>query len=259
MTIVIGTSDTGKTTLVTRLAGQLACRGFRVAVVDADLGQSEIGPPTTIGLGRVDGPVPRLAAARVEALYFVGATSAAHALRATALGTGTMVARARAAGFDRVLVDTSGLIAPGLGGALKEAKIRAVDPDLLVCLQRATECEHILARYADAARPEILRLPALAPGHRRSTDERRRHRMAALAAYFGAARTVEIDLALLADATPTAALAGRLVGLLDAAGETLGIGRIARVYAARATVTVETPVARGTIAGVVVGRETYPR
>lgn len=229
-----------------------------MGVVDADLGQSEIGPPTTIGLGRVAGPLPRLAAAPVEALYFVGATSAAYELRATALGTGTLVARARAAGFERVLVDTSGLIAPGLGRALKEAKIRAVDPDLLICLQRATECEHILARYDGAERPEILRLPALARGRRRSAEDRRRHRRVALEAYFAGARRVEIDLARVAarrDATRP--LDGALVGLLDAAGETLGIGRLAGINVARRTLTVETPVGADAVARVVVGRETY--
>lgn len=224
MTIVIGTSDTGKTMLVTRLAGQLASRGLRVAVVDADLGQSEIGPPTTIGLGRVDGPLPRLAAAHVEALYFVGATSAAHALRATALGTGAMVARARAAGFDRVLVDTSGLIAPGLGGALKEAKIRAVDPDLLVCLQRATG-DPAAARPGTGA-PALDRRAATTPD--------------------GGARSLLRDRAGGGDRS-------------GAPGGRHADRRARGHYAARATVTVETPVARGTIAGVVLGRETYPR
>src|SRR3989442_7161458 len=53
VTLILGTSDTGKTSLTARLAGALAARGERVAVVDADVGQSEIGPPTTVGLGHV--------------------------------------------------------------------------------------------------------------------------------------------------------------------------------------------------------------
>ena len=49
VTMVVGASDTGKTTLTAYLAGALAARGETVAVVDADVGQSEIGPPTTVG------------------------------------------------------------------------------------------------------------------------------------------------------------------------------------------------------------------
>ena len=43
--------------------------------MDADLGQSDIGPPTTVGLGRVRLPVERLGDAEVVGLYFVGSTS----------------------------------------------------------------------------------------------------------------------------------------------------------------------------------------
>src|SRR5438445_653861 len=40
VTLILGTSDTGKTSLTARLAGALAARGERVAVVDADVGRS---------------------------------------------------------------------------------------------------------------------------------------------------------------------------------------------------------------------------
>ena len=66
--VVIGESDTGKTTLVTALANAAFARGFGVGIVDADLGQSEIGPPTTIGLGRVRGPLARMGDAEQIAL-----------------------------------------------------------------------------------------------------------------------------------------------------------------------------------------------
>src|SRR2546422_11318686 len=72
VTLILGTSDTGKTSLAARLAGALAARGDRVAVVDADVGQSGIGPPTTHGLGRGTGELARLAAAQEPALELGG-------------------------------------------------------------------------------------------------------------------------------------------------------------------------------------------
>src|SRR5438477_8530412 len=110
VTVIVGASDAGKTTLVAQLAGELAARGGPVAIVDADIGQSEIGPPTTVGLGRVTRQLGRPADAEVVALRFVGATSAARDLRATVQATGQLVDRARALGFERVIVDTSGLV-----------------------------------------------------------------------------------------------------------------------------------------------------
>src|SRR2546425_1375897 len=143
VTLILGTSDTGKTFLTARLAAALAARGERVAVVDADVGQSEIGPPTTVGLGRVSRALARLGDAEVWALEFVGDTSPVRYIRETAEATGRLVRRALSAGFERVLVDTGGLVEGPLGLALKRAKIRAVDPDLVLVLQRRDESEPI--------------------------------------------------------------------------------------------------------------------
>jgi len=158
VTLILGTSDTGKTSLTARLAAALAARGERVAVVDADVGQSEIGPPTTVGLGRVSGALARLGDAEVWALEFVGDTSPVRYIRETAEATGRLVRRALDAGFERVLVDTGGLVEGPLGLALKRAKVRATDPDLVLVLQRREESEPIARALESAARPTVLRL-----------------------------------------------------------------------------------------------------
>src|SRR3989475_4117138 len=143
VTLILGTSDTGKSSLTARLAGARAARAERVPVVDADVGQSEIGPPTPVGLGHVAGAPARLGDAEVIALEFVGDTSPVRYIRETADATGRLVRRALDAGFERVLVDTGGLVEGPLGLALKRAKVRAADPDLVLVLQRSDESEPI--------------------------------------------------------------------------------------------------------------------
>jgi polynucleotide 5'-hydroxyl-kinase GRC3/NOL9 len=91
-------------------------------------------------------------------------------------------------------VDTSGLIQGELGRELKQHKIDLVDPDLVVCLQRGGECEHVLRPYAGAARPAVLRLAPSAATRRRSPEERRQHRERSLRDYFAGARVVTLDL-----------------------------------------------------------------
>jgi polynucleotide 5'-hydroxyl-kinase GRC3/NOL9 len=260
VTLVIGASDTGKSSLVTDLAGALAAGGGPVAIVDADLGQSDVGPPTTVGLGRVRGPIERLADAELLGLEFLGVTSPVTCLGETADATARQVRRALDAGCARVLVDTSGLVQGGLGVALKRLKIARVAPDVLLVLQAADECEAILRALPRPA-PAVVRLPA-APAARRSAAARRRARQRALDAHLAGAVTVTLDLArvparpaLPGRGPATIDAAGALVGLDARDGRTLGLGWISALDGGR--LTVQTPVDAGRVAAVAIGRERY--
>jgi polynucleotide 5'-hydroxyl-kinase GRC3/NOL9 len=261
VTLVIGASDTGKSTLITSLASALAARGRRVAVVDADLGQSDIGPPTTVGLGLVHAPLARLADAELVGLEFLGVTSPALCPRETAEATARQVQRALDAGCAHVLVDTSGLVEGRFGQALKRLKIARVAPQALLVLQRARECEPILAALSEPL--TIVRLPA-APTTRRSATVRRLARERSLAAHLAGAVAVHLDLRRVV-ARPAPAGRGlavvevvdALVGLDARDGRTLGIGRVRTVDLASARLTVETRVKRARIAAVAIGRERY--
>ena len=267
-TLLLGDVDTGKTSLATFLANGLYRTGFRVGVVDADLGQSEIGPPTTIGLGRVLWFLDRLGDAEVAGLFFVGSTSPAGHVEATVAGTRRMAERGEALGCERLIVDTSGLVAGDLGRSLKQRKIERLDPDLVICLERARECEPILRGFSGRARPEILRLPVGERGRRRSAEERRRHRARALDHYFESAVTRRVPLAGLvwprtSDGRHDArapfpgldGLEGALVGLVEAGGDTLGLGTIRAVDPIERALVVDTPVRDLNVAGVRRGRD----
>jgi polynucleotide 5'-hydroxyl-kinase GRC3/NOL9 len=262
VTLVLGAGDTGKTTLVAGLAAALMRAGHTVAVVDADLGQSDVGPPTTVGLGRVRRPIERLDEVEVTGLEFLGVTSPATCLRETAEATARLVARALAEGCDRVLVDTSGLVQGDLGRALKRVKIDRVRPDVVIALERAGECEPILSAYASGP-PTIVRLPA-ARTTPRSAASRRQQRMRALDAHLAGSAPVTLDLARVpARPVPTRRglavidIAGVLVGLDDHDGRTRGLGWIRAIDARKARLTVETAVDGEAIAAVAIGRERY--
>jgi len=263
VTLVLGANDTGKTTLVTRLAGALADAGHAVGVVDADLGQSDVGPPTTVGLGRVRAPIARLAEAELVALEFLGVTSPARCMRETAAATARLVRRALDLGCTRVVVDTSGLVTGPFGLALKRLKIDQVAPDVLIALQRAGECEPILSAYAGAARPAIVRVPA-GPTRRRSPAARREARLRALEAHLAGAAPVTLDLARVAVRAAPGARGltvgeadGVLVGLDAGDGRTLGLGRVREIDPTQTRLTVDTGVDAAQIAAVAIGRERY--
>ena len=256
--VVIGASDAGKTTLVTALGGELAARGVRVGVVDSDVGQSEIGPPTTVGLGEIRGRVARLSDAALIAFHFVGVTSPARDIRGVVEATRRMVARARAEALGPILVDTSGLVLGWPGQRLKHQKITVLDPDVVLVLERDDECAPIVARWAGASRPRVLRLPARGRPGSRTQTARRRHRQQAFDAYFRHARVISLARSAITLATPPGVAAGQAVGavcgLEDTDGNTLAMGIVEDVTPE--VVRVRAPLQPGARATAVrIGRE----
>jgi polynucleotide 5'-hydroxyl-kinase GRC3/NOL9 len=190
---LLGATDTGKTTFLAWLANALYARGQRVAVVDADIGQSSVGPPTTIGLALLGQPIRTAHELVPVGLYFVGAMSPRAHLLPMIVGTKRLVDRGHALGAAHVLVDTSGFITGDVGRTLKQYKISLVAPDLIICFQRAGECEGILRGYRRSHKPQVLRLDAAVACRRRGMEERRWYREGALQRYFADAQPVRLS------------------------------------------------------------------
>lgn len=189
--IALGDVDSGKSTFCAILASAQARAGRRVAVVDADVGQSDIGPPAAVSMGIVPGPIERLEEVPASAIDFVGATSPAGHLLQAATST-AIITRKAGAQADLVIVDTTGMIRGGPARALKAAKIALLSPDWLVVLQREEEAEPILAPYRFSKRPQTVRLPVSKDVQRKTFDERRLKRQRKFAEYFGGASTMRL-------------------------------------------------------------------
>ena len=262
MVLVVGAAEAGKSTFAAWLANALHARGLTVAIVDADVGQSEIGPPATVGFGRVRRPLTRTGDAELLEFEFVGVTSPGRRPWRIVEAAGLMSARARAA-FDRVIVDTSGFIGGGFAGAVKQRKITAVDPDVVVAIQVADEAEHIVRYLAGRARPRVLRLPAIRGMRPRSPAARRRHRDAGLARHLEGAGPIVLALVRVAvhsiggePLSPESIAVGAIAAVHASNGETLALGVVDAVDAVRRTLTVRTTRTAGEIAAVTVGETT---
>lgn len=192
--LVMGAKDTGKTTFIRDLANELCRRGYSVGIIDADIGQSDIGPPTTIGFGIVETVLENLRDAVLQNLYFVGSISPKGHLLPIITGTRKMLDKAFACGVQKILIDTTGLVTGQLGRVLKEHKIRIVHPDVIICLQKNQECEHILKLYQSFIKPRIIRCPPDSECRTRSCTERRNYRDLVFQQYFKNAITITCAL-----------------------------------------------------------------
>jgi polynucleotide 5'-hydroxyl-kinase GRC3/NOL9 len=191
--VLLGASDSGKTTLSRILAEHWRTTGRTVGLVDGDIGQSSIGPPTTVGLAILSPnhpitvtPVPRL-------LYFVGSTSPPGRFLPHILGTQALVHAAIAGGAEIVLVDTTGLIVGAAAASVKWHKLQAIRPQHVLALQREEELEPILRLVDGRSGLEIHRLPVSSRVIRRSQAARRAFREERFREYFGRASRRDLE------------------------------------------------------------------
>jgi polynucleotide 5'-hydroxyl-kinase GRC3/NOL9 len=245
--LVIGAPDTGKSTFARYLYQRLHRLHTCVALIDGDMGQATLGPPTTMTLtvdrqGSDETVEPARASSSVHRV-FVGSVSPRRHMLPTVVGASKLVERARSERAAAIVFDTTGLIDPACGGGeLKRAKIALLQPAAVVGIQRQDELEHLLAPLQRAERTRVIELPTPAAARRRHAAERREHRARQFRRYFAEAYSLEITWSQLA-VFPTPAFAQhQLVALEDRQGFALGLGIILSDDPDRATITVHTPL-----------------
>lgn len=233
--LILGENDTGKTTLITYLAKELLRARISVSIVDADVGQSDIGPPTTVGLGEPSVHFSSLKEIPPTALYFVGSTSPVGHLLPLLVGVRQMVDIARG---KVVLINTTGLVrGPGL--PLKTHKIEITKPDILLALQRKGELEEILSAFPSM---EIRRLDVSSSAVVKSVTQRRAERERTLKEYFQGSQVVVLSRRKISvQRSYEAKLSrGQLIGLADGDNCLLALGVVKQIGAD--VIDVKTPV-----------------
>ena len=184
--LVIGAVDRGKSTYCRFLSQHLLAAGWRVAIVDADVGQKDIGPPAAITLGYPALAQP-LTTVRPAAWYFVGAVSPVGHLLPMVVGTKQLVEAAQAA---YVIINTTGLV-HGVGRVLKSYTIEAVQPHVIVAIEQEAELQPLLTSYRNY---RVLRLSPSVHAVAKTPEQRRLVRERAFQGYFQTASEVALPV-----------------------------------------------------------------
>jgi len=242
--MVVGDSDTGKTTLIEELL-RLLVRRYGVGVVDVDIGQSHIGPPTTIAWGLVKEKFINWESILVEDMYFVGTTSPYGNLLPTLTGTGARfiydLAKEKT---DKVIIDTTGMIRGGAGKILKICMTEIIRPEILLALEREKELEHILISFKKMNFPEIFKIPVSDFVNLKSWVERRDYRERKFKDYFKETKvlTLSLDEVGLRCANLKENKESFLVSLRSKEGKDLGLGIVEKVREDKKEISIFTPL-----------------
>ena len=256
--MMLGPVDVGKTTAATDLASAAVHAGLTTAVVDADTGQSDLGPPTTVGVGVLGGPVCKMSDIPLLAAVFVGDTSPQPLYGYLVDGSTRLVALAQDRGSRVIVVDTTGWVEGAAAVAAKAREITRVQPRHLIAIQRGEEVEPILAKISSA-----MMVHRFAPSphvRRRTPEERRAFRESVFARYFRGSRPFSVDLRrvpadrpvryagaripqarMLAEIPPDS-LRHLLVGLADREGYLVALGTVTHVVPSAHSVEILAPL-----------------
>lgn len=229
--MLLGDIDTGKTTFGIELARRATEAGIPAAIVDADIVQSTVGPPTTVGLKLCaeTESFSREALRISDGLGFVGSLVPKGHLLPLVTTTAKLVGKAREAGCRLVVVDTTGLVSGIYGQTLKFFKMDLVRPDLIVAFERGGELEPVLGIAQRFTPADVIELAVNDRVMARTVDERISFREEQFAAYFatGTSRWKVKPTVFMPTLPPDfdlALLDGLVVGMEDGKGACVGIG-----------------------------------
>jgi len=168
--LVMGAVDSGKTSLCTFLANNALRAKRTVGVIDADLGQSDIGPPTTVGLAYIHKPIRDLFYAKAEEVHFIGLTSPGGAESRVVTCINDFKKRAFQEAKDFLVINTDGWVEGEDAVQYKVMLVEKVVPSIVVGIEGEKELSPILSRLS---KPSALTIETSTAVKKRDRDQRK--------------------------------------------------------------------------------------
>jgi polynucleotide 5'-hydroxyl-kinase GRC3/NOL9 len=242
--MVLGKVDSGKTSFCTYLINRLISEKQKVAILDGDLGQSDIGPPCTVAYAFVTKPVTDLYGLKAENAFFVGVTSPSEAVNKTIKGIALMKAEILDKAPDFVIVNTDGWVEGEEAVKYKSRLAEELNSDAIFCIQQKDEWAPLLV-VLEKFKKTTIESPLTI--RQRSREKRRNLRELGYIKYLTDARVKSLSLKLLtieeqSVAPIRQAEEGLLLGLYDSQRKFLGIGVLRGVDYLRKALKVLTSV-----------------
>ena len=223
----LGQTDTGKTTFAKKLINRYVDRNKKVAFLDSDVGQSTVGPPSTIGLKFIQSKKD-ISNDNYLYLYFVGSTSSRGHLLPMVIGT-YKLSRILLKEVDSTIIDTTGLVLGDYGQMLKFYKISLVLPRYLVLFEKEDEMEPYREMFKNNKRIKTFLLKVQGSIKKKSYAQREEYRKEKFSWYFKKGEERILDLKRLSSFPPMFEFKHKvqkfnILGLEDENNNLLGIG-----------------------------------
>jgi polynucleotide 5'-hydroxyl-kinase GRC3/NOL9 len=233
LAVILGDVDSGKSTLCTYLANICLDHRLQCCIIDGDVGQADIGPPTTTSSSTVTKHIFSLQELSPERSYFIGDTSPS-SVPDKLVQSITRLKDNISNGCEITILNTDGWVRED---AAVEHKLRLLDsirPDMVLALS----LDHELDRLLELQNRPTLRLVASGFSRTRTREERRKAREEGYRRFLKNPKHLDLRLNAIRlrmfnapkqQRLDQATHRGTITGLLDEKEELLSIGRIERV------------------------------
>ncbi len=189
----IGGIDTGKTHTTISFLKYFVHHGKKVGYIDADIGQSNISVPATIGYAKLDGKMEDIEKVSPDKIYFVGSITPTRHLLPIIVGIKKMIDKAKEDDVDIIMIDTTGMV-KGIGGrVLKEYIVELIAPATVIAFAKGNELDHILK----AIEKKNITLYRFTPSEKiriKDLKHRRQNRERKFRKYFENSKEIVFDL-----------------------------------------------------------------
>ena len=233
--IVLGDVDTGKSTLCNYLANKCLEQGISMSFINGDIGQADVGPPTTTSFSIVSRQILSLQELKPERSYFIGDTSPS-SVPDKLVQSLVRLKRELSNQSEITVLNTDGWVREDEAVEHKLNLIESLQPDLIFGLSLDHELDNILERQ----RCPTMRLEASSFVRARTREERKKAREEGYRRFLQNPKHLDFRLNTIRLRTFSkprqeridqgATHRGTLVGLLDENGILLSIGRIERIH-----------------------------
>jgi len=225
--IVLGPTDVGKSTLCVYLLNRLGHTEQGVRIIDADIGQTDVGPPTSIALASPTQPVASLTELTPELALFIGHTTPSYVEAKLINGIRRLAAHE---GAPLTVINTDGWVAEREAARYKISLISQVQPELVLGLACGDELQAIL----DTVQSHVMRVSAAENVLSRSRADRKMLRTWGYRRFLSGGETMKIPFSNVRFSAPKhfpaitavnrSALRNLIIGIIDAAGYLTNIG-----------------------------------
>jgi polynucleotide 5'-hydroxyl-kinase GRC3/NOL9 len=170
--MVLGASDCGKNTFCIALVNKLAKGNVKIAIIDGDVGQSDIGPPAAVSFSVVRKPVFDLFDLKPRSAVFVGNTSPSGVSDRVLAALASLNDEVKGELVSHLIVNTDGLVTDEGAVDFKLHMAEIISPQVVVGIQRDGELEPILSALEGKGN-RVLRVEAPAVVCHRNREMRR--------------------------------------------------------------------------------------